>query len=286
MLDFIEDGIRGMHVEATRTAFLEQFWHRREEFWSWQTETFGTRFRQDCMPVFLHGGNPQDRVLIMGINPGFQGALDRRIEQVVQADVARYVSLHEQFFDDYPAFQSETGGRSPFWNNLRSKLATMLPDQVLPAEKWLAYRTTCAVQDIIPFRSTHQSTSAGDLRPGTPLGRIANATFEGLRFSDARSVWLFSQEGYKAIEGASKVLAFLSEPQVFSVAGCTRSGVHRSVEALVVQLQREGGRPPLPLLAVDNALISQPAFPFGEVCCMRATCTPRRTMAEQLRARL
>lgn len=288
MIEFLEAALKQMHVEAERRQFLLEFWNRRQEFWSWQEQALGSRFRSDCMPVFLHGGDTAGKILIMGINPGFQGKLDELIEKTVQNDAGAYVSLHEDFFRDYPSYIQRAGpGRgSPFWNNLRSKLRAMLPDELIPDDKWQAYRRLVVAQDILPFRSTSQSTSAEDIRSDKILSRVTTAALEGLQLTDARMVWLFSQEGYQAIDVASGSLPFISNRRRFSVSGCTRTGTHRTVDAILVTLERQGGRQPLPLLAVRNAILTQPLFPFEISYCSRATCSPRLSMADQLRRQM
>ncbi|MEX0783828.1 MAG: hypothetical protein WD557_14385 [Dehalococcoidia bacterium] len=286
MLDYLERALERMHVSEERVEFLRDFWSRRTEFWAWQGQCFGDRFRPDALPVFLHGGDPTGRILIMGLNPGYQGKLDVLIEEDVQQDAERYVALHERFFDEYLVYQRKAGGGSPFWNNLHSKLTGMLPDEAIPSDKWLAYRSHCVAQDILPFRSSRSTTSAQELGPQTTLGRVAAASLRGLRKSDARAAWLFSREGFAALDVASRNNPSVMSREHFSVTGCTRTGKHRRVHALVVQLAREGNRPPLPMLAVDNALVTQPTFPFREVYCARSDCAPRLSMADQLRARI
>ena len=284
MLDFICDGLRGVHLTGERREFLSRFWSRQGEFWAWQEANFGETFRRDALPVFLHGGSPDGRILVMGINPGYQGELDRLIESEVQSDRSRYVALHEDFYDVYPDYQRRAGGHSPYWNNLRSKLSSLLSDYPNAGDKWIEYRTTCVMQDIIPFRSTSQGTSADDMRGDHNLRSVAEATLEGMRATRARAAWLFSREGFAAVELFADGLPFLRVTRSFDLKGCTKNGTHRRVRGLVAELDRTNGREPLPILAIDNALISQPSFPFVESYCRRENCEPRLSMAAQIRA--
>lgn len=288
-MDEIEDifcaGLRSMHRSAARAEFFTNVWERREDISGWQLSSLGDRFRTDALPVFLHGGDSRDRVVVVGMNPGWREKPDRQIEDFIQKSAENYRELHEKFYEVFPGYFGDGIRMSPFWTNLQSKLIGMLPNHHFPEDSWRAYEQTCVAEDIIPFHSGKQSTTAKDLAPGTLLNRLAHATFDGLRQSEARQVWVFSREGYQA------TLSYVAEsPDIvadrFVAEGCTRTSRHLRVDVLVARLPRnEIGLEPLPILAVDNALISQPKFPFDEVWC-GSTCEPRQTFAEQLRRAL
>lgn len=285
MESFLLEGLHGMHVAARRQPFLREIWARRHELWRWQQNEFGDNFQLDSLPVFLHGGSPEGKICIMGLNPGWSPAFDPLIERVLQQSPDDYLSFHEQFFDQYPRFLEGIPRGSPFWNNLCSKLVAMMPGLDATGDRWSVYRRNCVAQDILPFHSKRGATHPDDLAAPLTLGRLARATLEGLRESPALEVWAFSREGYAALSGvrSSELFGACLE---FHVEGCTRTGVHRSARALVATVPRTNGFGPLPVLAVDNALITQPLFPFDEVCCRQANCRPGTTFAAQLREAL
>lgn len=268
-----------MHLTPARRAFLHEVFGRRSGLSEWLGRA-DARFVPHALPVFLHGGPSAGKIVVMGVNPGWRPAADERLERWLSSSPERYVAFHEEFYDHFQRFEPSMG-TSHFWNNLRSKLVALRPDMAIDRDKWAAYRAHVVVQDLFPFHSWKNLTNRHDVEHGM-LGQIADATIGGLVNSAASEVWAFSPEAHAAVSRATRNRENVTVKVKTVLEGCTSTGQHRKVNLLVADFER-AANDRLRFIAVANALLTQPWFPFDKMFCSGERCVPRLTMAEQIR---
>jgi hypothetical protein len=106
------------------------------------------------------------------------------------------------------------------------------------------------VQDLLPFHG-RTSRTIESLKNGV-FAALANATIEGVARSSARGVLVFSRKGFKLFRRHSRVHVMRD----FYLDGKTSTGKARRIDGYVARIG------PIPLVALDNELISQPSFPY------------------------
>jgi hypothetical protein len=261
---WIAAGVRGLHEDGARRRFLEDVWRDRATVRT-VTAAFAV-FEPDSLPVFLLGGSSHGKIVIVAVNPG--ESLDGEQEQAQNLDY--YQALHENAFVEIPRLLAAASARarraelshrikatSPFWGALHRCVSIFGGTGDVPtdaAERWRYYARTCVVQDLIPFHS--RSAKDIPLSPTGPLGDIAAAVFDGIATSHARCVLVASRQGYRLLESWADRSAATTER--FTVEGRTRTGKPRRVQALTTALGS------VPALAIDNALVTQPTFPWEQ----------------------
>jgi hypothetical protein len=262
--EWLATGIRALHEDGARRTFLEDVWRNRATVRE-VTSAFDI-FEQDSLPVFLLGGSSHGKIVIVAVNPGesIEG------EKEKGRSLKYYQALHENAFieiprllDDAKALARSTKplrrikSTSPFWGALHRCVSIFSGTGEVPAsaaDRWRYYARTCVVQDLIPFHS--RSAREIPLTPTGPLGDIAAAVFDGIAKSRARCAMVASRQGYRLLEqwAASRDVKTIRIP----LPGRTRSGKARSVQTLMTVLGD------VRVLAIDNALVTQPTFPWED----------------------
>ena len=261
-VEWIATGIRVLHEDAARRKFLEDVWRNRATVRE-LTSSF-TVFERDSLPIFLLGGCSHDKIVVVAVNPG--ESLDGEQEQATNLDY--YQALHENAFVEIPRLLAAARARgveasrrikstSPFWGALHRCVSIFPWTGAAPTdatERWRYYTRTCVVQDLIPFHS--RSAKEIPLSPTGHLGDIAAAAFDGVAASRARCVLVASRQGYRLLESWADRRGAKTER--FTIEGQTSTGKPRRVQALTTALGS------VPALAIDNALVTQPTFPWED----------------------
>lgn len=250
---FLTDGLRTIHDDAQRPAFLRAVWERRAALQSWMEADryLSQRFETAYLPTFLHGGSPAGRIVVMGINPGWNSVANGQYEEPFKRSSAeRYVEFHERFFEVFPALIAQGMRHSPWWTKLANVMSALLGD-AKPArpERFSYLEGHCVVQDLIPFHSARDLVRPEEIEEQPVLAEVTSATLDGIRRSPARAVMAFSRQGHALLAPE------LSEPQHATLRG------GRGKEVRVAS----GWIGETPTLLVANQILVQPAFAHAEM---------------------
>lgn len=247
-------GVASIHDDVARAAFLERTWSNRASLRAWaESDPFvRKKFKTSSLPTFLHGGSSSGKIVVMGINPGWNHADNVLIEDPFkEATAGHYVDFHEHFFSVFER-QISDKGRTPsrFWRKLATVVAGLRGDaRPQPDAVYRYLASHVVVQDLIPFHSARDRVSLSDMAKQQLLKELATSALSGFRSSDVSGVLVFSPQGYE-----------IMRPRLAGVRlSVITGGKARSV---AVATGRLGD---VPFLLVRNQLAVQPLIPYDEV---------------------